>query len=445
MTGEERKLTWLAGFSHFITHGYMTLLPAALVVITAEHSISFMDIGIIANIGYFLYGLGSFPAGYLSDKLGSKRMLTVGVFGMAISSILVGFSRSMTGFAITYALLGTFASIHHPAGLSLIARRVELNKGKALGIHGVMGNAGLFLTPLIAGLGIMYFQSWRAAYVIYGVAGLFFGIILYFSRVEQEKDLCWREVLALPGQIFKAESSRLSAQTKLMPLRYKNSEQGQAAGQTDQSTQDKVNILPVSLLLLYAGSILSGFIFRGSLTFFPALLKQEVHFITSHDEPVVIAGYVTSAVLSMGLIGSWFGGYINDKIKRPELFPLNIFAIVAPALYLLSHFTDSWLLATACVFSLVYYAWQPSHNYLIAKYTRKASHGMGFGINFFLIFGVGSIATTIGGYVADDYGVDYFYMIMAFVAIAALLAGFGVWMVRHHSIRFAWRVVKDSN
>ena len=92
MEAHEKQLTWLASFSHFITHGYMTLLPAVLIVITAEHSLSFTEIGIIANIGYFFYGLGSFPAGYLSDKFGSKRMRTIGVSGMAVSSILVGLS-----------------------------------------------------------------------------------------------------------------------------------------------------------------------------------------------------------------------------------------------------------------------------------------------------------------------------------------------------------------
>ncbi len=186
----EQKVTWLTGFSHFITHGYMTLLPAVLVVIISEHSMSFLDLGIIANIGYFLYGLGAFPAGHLADKYGSKRILTIGVLGMAVSSILVGLSVGTAGFAGTYALLGIFASIHHPAGLSLIARRIE-KKGKALGLHGVMGNVGLFFSPLFAGLCVLFFNTWRAAYLIYGVLGLVFFLIMYFAEIEHESNLSW--------------------------------------------------------------------------------------------------------------------------------------------------------------------------------------------------------------------------------------------------------------
>jgi len=431
----EQKVIVLTGFSHFITHGFMTLLPAVLVVIAAEHSMSFLDIGIIANIGYFLYGLGSFPSGYLADRFGSKRILTVGIFGMAISSILVGLSPGAASFTLAYGLLGIFASIHHPAGLSLIARRVITARGKALGIHGVMGNVGLFLTPMAAALSVLLFHTWRAAYLIFGIIGLGFAFILYRARVDEEPDLCITSLFAWFGK------PRRSKAVRAEPGAGANSPAGEpgAAGPGAES------IIPIALLVLFVGSILSGFIFRGSLTFFPALLQREVYFITSNDEPVVLAGFVTTAILSLGLVGSWFGGYLNDKIKVPELFPVIIFFLVAPALYWISRFTDSSLLAAGCFFSLVYYAWQPSHNFLIAKYTKKASQGMGYGINFFLIFGMGSIATAIGGYVADDYGVDRFYAIMALVAFCAMLAAIVVLAIKRYQFRITWKLVKETN
>ncbi|MFO7605408.1 MAG: MFS transporter [Desulfurivibrionaceae bacterium] len=431
MQPQERKLTWLASFSHFITHGYMTLLPAVLIVITAEHSLSFTEIGIIANIGYFLYGLGSFPAGYLSDKFGSKRMLTIGVGGMAVSSILVGLTPGAAAFAVTYAMLGIFASIHHPAGLSLIARRVNTRRGKALGLHGVMGNVGLFMTPLVASYGVKFFGTWRAAYIIYGLLGLVFAVVIHMTKLEDEADLNWRK-------LFKRAAS--------LPT-ISEGDETPAAPAVDGAASGKsfaLVMVPVSLLLLYLGSVLSGFIFRGSLTFFPTLFQREVYFINIHDEPVYMAGVVTTAILSLGLIGAWFGGYINDKIKKPELLPFYVFAIVAPALYLISTLVDAKLLLFSCLFSLVYYAWQPAQNYLVAKYTRKASHGMGFGINFFLIFGVGSIATATGGYVTDEYGVDRFYRLMSYIGGAAGVTALGVYLARRYLLKFNWQLVRED-
>lgn len=430
---EQQKVVWLASCSHFITHGYMTLFPAVMVIIAAENSMSFMDIGIIANIAYFLYGLGAFPTGYLADKYGSKRMLTVGIFGMSFSSILVGLSSEVWSFGVSYAILGCFASIHHPAGLSFIARRVTENKGKALGVHGVLGNVGLFLTPLFAALCVMLFHSWRSAYIIYGGIGFGFAILLYFSRISEEADFAFGALL--PSKKVKIPKKKVQEQGA-----------GEKGGEAfvSESRGDVFDIIPIALLILFLGSVLSGFIFRGSLTFFPALFKEEILFITNHDEPVVIAGFMTTAVLSLGLIGAWFGGWINDKLEHPEFVPAVIFAAVTPLLFLISRFSDNKLILVSALFSLIYYAWQPAQNYLIAKYTRKASHGMGFGVNFFLIFGIGSIATAAGGYVADDFGVDIFYRIMSVVSLLAMCAGLAVFYVKKYRIRYSWQVEKEN-
>ncbi len=419
MIMSERRLTWIVSFSHFITHSFMTLLPAVLGTIAGEYSMSFMDICIIANVGYFLYGFGAFPAGYIADTLGAKRLLTLGVLMMSVSSILVGLSTNTLFFAIAYGLLGISASIHHPAGLSLLAQHVTL-KGKALGLHGVLGNIGLFFTPLAAALSVMLFDTWRAAYIAYGLLGFCFFLILYCSRMDQEQDLSLKWLLSRARE-KKAVSESVSDRSKTE------------------------TVIPIALLFLYLGCVFSGFIFRGSLTFFPALFQREVHFVSSYDAPVVVAGFLTTAVLSLGLIGSWFGGYINDKVKRPEMVPVVIFLIAAPVLYLISRCTDFWLLGASGLFTLVYYAWQPSQNFLIAKYTSKSSHGRGFGINFFLIFGVGSIATTFGGYVTDNFGVDRFYLIIAFVACASLLTSLAVLLLRYYHIRFSWKLVKSED
>jgi MFS family permease len=426
----ERKVVWLVSFSHFITHGFMTLLPAALVAIAIDQSMSFLQLGIIVNLGYFLYGLGALPAGYLADRIGSKKLLSIGVLGMAVSSMLVSISPSATYFAITYAMLGIFASIHHPAGLSLIARRVVANKGRAMGVHGVMGNLGLFLSPLLAALSILLFDSWRAAYLLYGILGILVFLLLHTARVAGEEDLTLKSGA---GGLPKPLPGAVPADPGATP---------DQAGV--KAAHPALIVFPLALLLLYVGSILSGFIFRGSLTFLPTLFQQEIAFIAHHDRPAVMAGYLTTAVLSLGLIGAWVGGYINDKIKHPEVVPIIIFLVATPALYYASRLTDHKLIAITALFSLIYYAWQPSQNYLIAKYTRKSSHGLGFGISFFLIFGMGSLATSAGGYWADGPGVDSFYGFMAMIGLVALVAATAVYFLRSYLINFHWKLEKEK-
>ncbi|MEW6220496.1 MAG: MFS transporter [Thermodesulfobacteriota bacterium] len=414
------KATWLAAGSHFLCHSYMSLLPALLVVVAGDNDLSFTTLGLVANVGYFLYGLGGIPAGLLADRIGSKRMLTLGVYGMSGAALLVGVAPGAMGFMASYALLGLAASIHHPAGLSLIARRVAV-KGRALGLHGVLGNLGLFLAPLAASFLFWLSGTWRTAYIACGLLGLGFAFFLGRSRMAGEADLDWGTVASLPRQLVAGRASRTGQPAGELPLR------PATAG------------ISAALLLLLAGSVLSGFIFRGSLTFFPALFAREVHAIASQEQPVVAAGMLTTAVLSLGLVGAWLGGWVNDKLRYPELYPAVVFAIVTPALYLVGRASDSPLIAASALFSLVYYTWQPSQNYLIAKYTRHGSHGAGFGVSFFLLFGMGSLATTVGGYVADRHGVDRIYTLMAGIGLVAFVVAVLVWVARAAELRLPWR------
>ena len=78
-------------------------------------------------------------------------------------------------------------------------------------------------------------------------------------------------------------------------------------------------------------------------------------------------------------------------------------------------------------------------------YSKKASHGKWFGVNFFLIFGVGSIATSVGGFVSDEYGVDQFYKIMAIISAVAALVGMMVYFVRKHRLVYSLRLEKGSS
>ncbi len=433
MTSNERKIAWFASISHFFTHGYMTLLPAVFVVLAGDQSLGFFALGAIVNIGYFLFGFGSIPSGILSDEIGPKRMLTIGLFGMATSSILVGLSPNSVAFAISYALLGLSASIYHPSGLSLIAKHIK-KKGKALGLHGVMGNIGLSLAPFFAGLMVMLFDTWRAPYLSFGLIGLIFTVILHSRRIEGEEETSFKKIFSL---IAHKTVKPLFGSSGIVSRRERK-EKGEDRLQTETAS------IPVALLLLYTGSVLFGFIYRGSLTFFPALFQEGVQFVESSKEPVALAGLVTTLVLSTGMIGQWFGGYLSDKFRKPEIGHVIIYLIIIPAVYLVSRMTDSWLIALSAVFSIVFYGWQPLQNALIAKYTTKQSHGKGYGMNFFLIMGIGSIATAVGGYIADNQGVDKVYLLLAGMSLIALLISLTIMKYMRYAIRVSFAIEKGK-
>ena len=84
MEKHERQLTWMTGFSH----------------------------GIIADIGYFLYGSVAFPADFLADRIGSKRLLTLGIGSLATATGSYAADRFRVGrFHLVKSGLGVAALV----------------------------------------------------------------------------------------------------------------------------------------------------------------------------------------------------------------------------------------------------------------------------------------------------------------------------------------------
>jgi MFS family permease len=420
-TPQERRVAYLASGAHFFTHGFMTLLPALLVIITGIEGISFFTIGLIGNIGYFLYGLGSIPAGMLTDRYGPKRMLTLGVGGMAVASILVGLSRAGWFFAAAYGLFGLFASIYHPAGLSLIARHIE-KKGRALGLHGVFGNVGLSLAPLFAGGMAYLFNTWRAAFLSFGALGLLYAVILHRSRIEGEKDLSVRALL----NALKGRKSSMHEET-------------------ERQKREEV-VISVPLLLLYAGAVLFGYMYRGTLTFFPTLFQQEINYISTRypPEPTLLAGLLTSGIIGCGMVGLWMAGRVLDRVREPVWIQIVVFILSAPLLYMIGRSSELPLVVYSAIYSLVFFGWQPVQNALVARYTSRKSHGRGYGVNFFLIMGVGSIVTSIGGYLTDRFGAYMVYNMLAVVSLAGIVIYVAVLRVRGYSVRVRYSIQREE-
>jgi MFS family permease len=158
----------------------------------------------------------------------------------------------------------------------------------------------------------------------------------------------------------------------------------------------------------------------------------------------VLAGLLTGVVLSFGMVGLWLAGYISDGIKRPEAAQIIVFATIVPLLYIISNSSEVPVLIYSAVFSLVFFGWQPLQNTLIANYTSKRSHGIGYGINFFLIMGVGSIATAAGGYLTDEHGAYAVYSMLALVAVVGIIAAIGVLKFNKYSIKFNYSLLKEN-
>jgi len=86
---EERKILGLTTSSHSLVHMYEGVLPPLIPLLVGEFSTDYFHLGIVVTVFSYAFGLGSLPAGYLSDRVGPRRLITLYLFGAGFFSVCI--------------------------------------------------------------------------------------------------------------------------------------------------------------------------------------------------------------------------------------------------------------------------------------------------------------------------------------------------------------------
>ena len=376
MCKKKNNILYIAALSHLVVHAQMMVFPTLLLLFQTEYQLGMDSLGFMATIGTFMFGLGAIPAGILEEHVGAKALLIIYQIGSAIGGIIIVMADSPFQITIGLAILGLSSSIYHPAGLTILSRNLNrLSKG--LGIHGIAGSLGLALGPILAGVAAEI-GSWKFSYLIWIIIQLGLAFASYFL---------------IPYDSHK---------------------------HTDNSIT-KIKTNKRSLLLFYIMAISLGFAFGGFSTYMPSLFGIQNEGIFSFLSGPIKTGFFTTLVFLCGIAGQALGGYLGDRYSKTNLLCLIIIFII-PFLALIGY-TKGWLLLfCSIVFGVVYFSNQPVSNALLADFTSYAHRGVGYGISFFLSFGIGGLAPAACGWIAEKYALEMVFPIMAFSLLPGLLA-----------------------
>src|SRR5260370_3856362 len=145
----------------------MVVLDATIVNIalpSAQHDLGFSNADRQWVVTAYSLAFGSLLllGGRLSDLVGRRRMLIIGLTGFAAASALggaaTGFGMLVTGRAIQ----GAFGALLAPAALSTLAVTFSdpAERGKAFGVYGAIAGAGGAVGLLLGGV-LTEYLSWR--------------------------------------------------------------------------------------------------------------------------------------------------------------------------------------------------------------------------------------------------------------------------------------------
>ena len=394
-------------FSAMIAHGTVHTIEvtfaAVLFYVGQEFNIGLTALGSLATAGTILFGGTAILAGFLSDKFGEKRLISFALLAAAVCSLFVAFSPNLYFLSFSLLLLGGFIGLYHPPGTAMVAIMAK-NRGNGLAKHGIAGNIGLALSPSIA----VFFAAsfgWRSAY------GFVFFITIRAFLIFQKYAPSRQEVIE-KEKLLGIYSEKIQSDKKKFD-----------AGKLIQSLKDWSE---PRLLLIYITIIANGFIYRGALTFFALHIKDNLGIEIFSYNSSVIAGSLTTLLLLTGIFGQFFGGYLADKMNTAKA-ALLFNVILVPSCILIG-VSSGWTLVTIiAIFVIFNWGQQPIANSLMASFAPKGAIGKAFGLQFFLGFGIASVAGTICGYFAETYDTQAVFFLLAIMASISTVAFFFIW------------------
>jgi EmrB/QacA subfamily drug resistance transporter len=145
----------------------MVVLDATIVNIalpSAQHDLGFSDADRQWVVTAYALAFGGLLllGGRLSDLVGRRRMLIIGLVGFAAASALGGAATSFAVLLIGRGAQGAFGAMLAPAALSTLTVTFTnpAERGKAFGIYGAIAGAGGAVGLLLGGV-LTQYLSWR--------------------------------------------------------------------------------------------------------------------------------------------------------------------------------------------------------------------------------------------------------------------------------------------
>jgi MFS transporter, FSR family, fosmidomycin resistance protein len=174
------------GSGHALSHFYLLALPPLFPLIKAEFGVSYAELGLLLTLFNSATGAAQIPAGFLTDRVGARTLLLVGLALMAAAIGLLGFSASYAMMLLLVVVAGIGNSVVHPTDYVIMSGSIAPHwLARAFGIHTFAGHVGFTLAPIVMG-GLAALAGWRGALMAAGLLALpvLLGLVLFGLDLE---------------------------------------------------------------------------------------------------------------------------------------------------------------------------------------------------------------------------------------------------------------------
>jgi MFS family permease len=388
------KEVWLISAGHGLTHWYPATFYVLLPVIGRELDLSYSQIGIIMSVQFLAGAIANIPGGIFVDLYGKKGYL------MALSLLWVGLPYALMSFTHSYwmllfcvALVGIGNNLWHPAAIPTLAQRYPERKGLVLSFHGMGGNIGEAIGPLVIGW-LLLTYSWRTVVWINVVPGV-----------------AMAGALLIGLGAFAVGANAAAAAGKA----------AEKAKAKDGSYLDgfKQLLKNRAVMMISLSGTFRSMTQNGLLIFLPVYLAFELGYST------MAVGLSLTLLQVAGFVAGPIGGYVSDRMgrKRVVMSSMAMTAVVIVAMILAGH--SQLFVFSIALLGFFLYATRPVLHAWALESAPANLAGSTVGIQFAMSAVGAAISPAVFGIIADSYGVFAgFYFLAGTIVVANVLIFF---------------------
>jgi MFS transporter, FSR family, fosmidomycin resistance protein len=390
MQPAQRLIISFASVGHFLHHVLTGLFLTLAVILEGVWQRPYAEIIALWTLGAAMIGVGAPLAGWLADRFGHARMMTVFFLGIGLASIIAGFVADSAEMGLALALLGGFGAIYHPVALAWVSMTAPPDaRGRLMGILGIAGSIGVACAAVIAG-GLAEIAGWRMAMILPGIVTIIAGLALLFCLL----------------------TGRVAAS---------NHQPGQEAAQAAAAEAARI---PWGVLMVLAITFMLGSI--AYTAYSTALPKWLSDMLLLDSTRAAQLGLIVGATMLMGSVGQLIGGRLADQMPMKTLY-VATFLVKLPLMLLAAWFGGVWVLLIAVFIGFMFDFSAPVENLLLARYSSGKRRGLAFGLKFAMGFvaaplGVNLVAWAYGDAAGGAPALFLTLAVLGLVMLAAAMA-----------------------
>ena len=370
MRGLDRRSLGLLGAGHLCVDLCQGAVPALLPFLAAERGYSYAALGALVLFSTIGSSIIQPLFGLLSDRFARPWLMPAGLAMAGTGIALAGPAPTYALTALAVVLSGLGVAAYHPEGAKFASLASRERQGRGMSLFSVGGNAGFALGPLLT----------TPLVLLFGLSGtLALGLIPLAAAVLVAREL---------GRLRELEGSDAAAVS---------------GGDDDWSAFGRLG----GVIALRSG------VYFGLQAFVPA------YFIAELSTSKAAGNAVLTIMLAMGAVGTLVGGGLVDRWgARTVLVGTQV--LLLPLLVVLPLTGAAGATVLLGLIGFVTIA-SFSITIVLGQAYLPNRVGLASGITLGLAIGLGGVAATALGVVADREGLEAVLWVIALLPVPALL------------------------